>query len=83
MVEQKVLPCLQFQTPNPAKLGPAKQRHKKEPEPADGVNLVKPWRWMHLEAKRLTEKYCTTKMFLLPIFKSFLIEIPTVSLAIL
>src|SRR5688500_9745678 len=32
-----------------------------------GVTLVKPWRWMHLEAKRLTEKYRPSKMFLLPI----------------
>ena len=35
-----------------------------------GVTLVKPWRWMHLEAKRLTEKNRTSKMFLLPISDS-------------
>lgn len=28
-----------------------------------GVIVVKPWRWMHLEAKRLTEKYRASKMF--------------------
>jgi hypothetical protein len=45
---------------------------KPEPDrPWLGATIVKPWRWMHLEAKRLTEKYRASKMFLLPILSSF------------
>jgi hypothetical protein len=32
----------------------------------DGLILFKPWRWMHLEAKRLTGKYRASKMFYSP-----------------
>jgi hypothetical protein len=31
--------------------------------PWDMAKVFKPWRWMHLEAKRLTGKYRASKMF--------------------
>jgi hypothetical protein len=38
------------------------------------ATMVKPWPWMHLEAKRLTEKSLPSKMFLSPIFPVLLLE---------
>ena len=67
LVEQKVLPYLQFQIPTPAEICPNDGVIKANSTTMAGVTLVKPWRWMHLEAKRLTEKYRPSKMFLLPI----------------
>src|SRR5688500_4159709 len=67
VVKQKVCRTCSFKHRLPAKFARLRASIKANSTTLAGVTLVKPWRWMHLEAKRLTEKYRPFKMFLLPV----------------